>query len=66
MLSTLIATQQHFATFSYLVAPGETVSAPELATRIEEEYNHNNGSIAEIIVMLYEQESITFTRPSLR
>lgn len=63
MLPVQIETLQHFVTFSYLVSPGETVTAPELATRIEQHYNHNNSSIAEIIALLYEQESFTFTRP---
>lgn len=63
MLSVQIAIQQHFASFSYLVSPGECVSAPELAIRIEAEYSHNNSRTAEIIAMLYEQESVIFTRP---
>jgi len=63
MLSTQIAIQQHFVAFSHLVSPGETISAPELANRIEAEYSHNNSRTAEIIAMLYEQESTIFTRP---
>lgn len=55
--------QHTFIAFSHLVTRGETVSAPELAARIEGQYDHNNGSLAEVIATLYTEEKLTFTRP---